>query len=89
MIGAWILSKKSLAENYGWATLVGFSPSSSRYLFLLPWLTSLLSVVLLVFSILAWKNHWWKRLELIFFSLGTLAALSLTSILIYLKVLSI
>jgi hypothetical protein len=36
MIGAWILSKKALAKNYGWETLVGFSPSSSRYLFLLP-----------------------------------------------------
>ena len=89
MVGAWLLSKKALAENYGWATLVGFSPYSSRTLFLLPWLTSLLVVVLLVFSILAWKNHWWKRLELILFSLGTLAALSLTGILIYLKVLSV
>lgn len=89
MIGVWILSKKALADNYGWATLVGFSPSSSRYLLLLPWLTSLLVVILLVFTVLAWKNHWWKRLELILFSLGALATLSLAGILIYLKVISI
>jgi hypothetical protein len=89
MIGAWILTRKALAENYGWVTLVGFSPSSSRYLFLLPWLTALLALALFVFAILAWKDHWWRRFELIAFSLGTLAALSLTGILIYLKVISI
>jgi len=88
MTGVWVLSKKALAENYGWVTLVGFSPSSSRTLFLLPWLASLLTVVLLVFSILAWKNHWWRRFELVCFSLGTLGAISLTGILFYLKVLS-
>jgi pimeloyl-ACP methyl ester carboxylesterase len=89
MIGAWILSKKALAENFGWETLIGFSPSSSRYLFILPLLTSLLAVLLLMFVFLAWRNRWWKRLELVFYSVGTLAALSLTGILIYLKVISI
>ena len=89
MIGAWVLSKNALAKNYGWETLVGFSPSSSRYLFLLPWLTSLLALILFVFTILAWKNHWWRRFELVMFSLGTLATLSLTGILIYMKVISI
>jgi hypothetical protein len=49
----------------------------------------LLAVALLVFAVFAWKNRWWKRLELVLFSLGTLAALSLTGILIYMKVLSI
>jgi hypothetical protein len=89
MIGAWILSKKALANNYGWETLVGFSPTSSKYLFILPWLTSLLTVALLVFAILAWKHRRWKRLELVLFSLGTLAAVSFTGILIYMKVLSL
>lgn len=88
MVGAWILSKKALADNYGWSTLVGFSPSSSKYLFLLPWLTSLLTVALFIFAFLAWKNRWWKRLELVLFSLGTLAAVSFAGILIYMKVLS-
>ena len=89
MAGAWFLSKKALADTYGWVTLVGFSPSSSRALFLLPWLTALLAAALLVFTFLAWRNHWWKRLERISFSLGALAALGLSGILIYLKVISI
>lgn len=89
MAGAWMLSKKSLAETYGWGTLVGFSPSSSRYLFVLPWLTTLLAVVLLVFTVLAWKSQWWKRTETLLFNLGTLAALSLTGILLYMKVISV
>jgi pimeloyl-ACP methyl ester carboxylesterase len=89
IVGVWILSKKALAENYGWVTLVGFSPLSSRFLFLLPLFTSLLAVVLLVFTILAWRNQWWKRLELVLFSLGTLGVLSLSGILIYLRALSV
>jgi hypothetical protein len=89
MIGAWMLSKKALAINYGWETLVGFSPSSSRYFFPLPWVTLLSTLALLVFIILAWRNRWWRRSGLILFSLGTLAALALTGILIYLKVISI
>jgi pimeloyl-ACP methyl ester carboxylesterase len=89
LVGAWILSKRALAINYGWETLVGFSPSASRYFFLLPWITSLLGFVLFVFAVLAWKNRWWKRSGLILFSLGTLAALTLSGILIYMKVISL
>ena len=89
MIGVWLLSKKSLAENYGWETLVGFSPSSIQYLFILPWLTSAFAIVLLISAILAWKNRWWKRLELVLFTLGVIATLPFTGILIYMKVLSI
>ncbi len=89
MAGAWILSKRALADNFGWATLVGFSPSSSKYLFILPWLASMLAAALLIFTVLAWKNRWWKRLELVLFTLGALAVTSLTGLLIYLKVLSI
>jgi hypothetical protein len=87
-IGAWLLAKKALAENYGWVTLFGFSPRSSGYLFILPWLAALLTIALLAFTFLAWKNHWWERLERIFYNIGTVAALVFTGILIYWKVLS-
>jgi pimeloyl-ACP methyl ester carboxylesterase len=86
-IGAWLLSKQALAENYGWVTLFGFSPASSGYLFIIPWLTAILGIVLLAFAFPAWKNRWWGRFERIFYSLGTLAVLGFSGILIYWKVL--
>lgn len=89
MAGAWMLSKRALADNFGWVTLVGFSPSSSRYLFILPWLASVLAVTLLILAVVAWKNRWWKQGELVLFTLGALAVSGLTGLLIYLKVLSI
>jgi pimeloyl-ACP methyl ester carboxylesterase len=85
--GAWVLVRKSLAETYSWGTLFGFSPASSGYLFIIPWLTAILGIVLLAFAFLAWKNRWWGRFEHIFYSLGTLASLGFTGILIYWKVL--
>ncbi len=85
--GAWLLVRKSLAETYSWGALFGFSPASSGYLFIIPWLTAILGIVLLAFVFLAWKNRWWGRFERIFYSLGTLASLGFSGILIYWKAL--
>jgi hypothetical protein len=89
IIGACILAKQALAQNYGWATLVGFSPASSRYLFWLPWVALFLTLSLLVSLFFGWKNSWWKRVERLVFSSGTVAAVCLSGIFIYLKVLTI
>ena len=80
--GAWRLAKKSLAENYGWVTLFGLSPASSRYLFILPWLTAILTLGLLAFAFLAWKERWWKLPERVYFTTVTLAAAGFTALLI-------
>jgi hypothetical protein len=69
-IGVWLLAKKALAENYGWVTLFGFSPKLSGYLFILPWLAAILTIGLLVFTFLAWKNRWWRLCWLLAASIG-------------------
>ena len=72
-----------------WVTLFGFSPSSSGILFVLPWLTALLTIGLLAYTVLAWKDRWWGRVERIFYTLGTLATLCYTGFLLYSQVLSL
>jgi hypothetical protein len=81
-LGVWLLAKQALAMNYGWVTLFGFAPTSSRYLFILPWLAALLTLGSLACTLLAWKQRGWWRFERIIYSLGALAALSFTALLI-------
>jgi pimeloyl-ACP methyl ester carboxylesterase len=80
--GAWLLAKKALAENSGWVTLFGFSPASSRYLFILPWLAAILTLALLAFAFLAWKRRWWKLPDRVYFTIVTLAAVGFTGLLV-------
>jgi hypothetical protein len=85
--GVWLLSKRALAENYGWVTLFGFRPAASGSLFLLPWLACGLTLLLPVFVVRVWHRGWWGLPERVFFSLGTLAAIGSIAFLVYAKVL--
>lgn len=49
----------------------------------LPLITSILSLVLLVFTILVWKNNYWSWMERTYYSLIKLAALILIPFLAY------
>jgi predicted RND superfamily exporter protein len=44
-LGVWLLAKQALAMNYGWVTVFGFAPTSSGYLFILPWLAGELRLI--------------------------------------------
>jgi pimeloyl-ACP methyl ester carboxylesterase len=85
--GAWMLAKQSLTKNYGWETLVGFTPPSSRYLFVLPWLSAALAAAVLAFAALAWRRRWWTRAGRIFYSLAAIASAAFIGVLIVLQVL--
>lgn len=82
-IGAWLLAKKALAGNYGWVTLFGFSPAASELLFIIPWLTAILTLALVGFSVMVWKNRWWNGSARMGFAVVTAAAIGFNGLLIY------
>jgi pimeloyl-ACP methyl ester carboxylesterase len=84
----WLLLKKAMAETYGWVTLLGLSPASSRYLFILPWLIAVLTIGLALSALFACKSRWWGKAERAYFTTVTLAALCFTGFLIYWQILS-
>lgn len=88
-LGVWLLLNKAMEETYGWVTLFGFSPRASQYLFLVPWLSASLTVALLAFAVLAWKNGWWGRFERIYYTLATVGAVGFIVLLLNWHVLAV
>jgi hypothetical protein len=66
----------------GWKLVYGI-PTVIMALLCLPLITSVLSLVLLFFTIYAWKNNYWSWIELMHYSLITLAALIFIPFLAY------
>ena len=56
--------------------LLGFGvPGKAGSLFVLPWLATLGTVVLAVFTAIAWKKYWWSMTGRVYYSLVNLACL--------------
>jgi pimeloyl-ACP methyl ester carboxylesterase len=85
--GVWLLLRKAMAETYGWVTLFGFSPASSRYLFLLPWLAAVLAIAAIVFAVTAAVRGWWSRGVWIAYTAVTAAVLGFSALLVYWRLL--
>jgi pimeloyl-ACP methyl ester carboxylesterase len=54
--------------------LLGFGvPGKASSLFVLPWLATLGTIVLVVFTAIAWKNRWWSMTGRVYYSLVNFA----------------
>ena len=54
--------------------LLGFGvPGKAGPLFILPWLATFSTIILVVFTVVAWKNRWWSMTGRIYYSLVNFA----------------